>query len=261
MSSHHRRVIQQSRDILTPHPHDVLCGRGAGILKHAGNLRFRELVKNKQQEYLQLKKQQKIFLTQSIVFAVRNLSPPGRFLHRDGMGRWNEIGDQKANEKTAQSLREGAPKLKKVLEAKSQKRNHTAHQTHQTHQRGVFDSDYFSYYNAGASQIPALSTPPPICATPFQQSHQALPPASNISPCWYTEDRAILIDHKQEGWSSAYRCAPTHRQEIFHLVDESDSEPLNPQIGATCLDIQDICHLQNCLGLNQPQNEQNMNPL
>ncbi|CAB9508938.1 hypothetical protein SEMRO_367_G127850.1 [Seminavis robusta] len=113
-----KKASYQRRNIVEPHPHDVLCGRGASINNFIGNLRWRDLIKNKKQEYVQLHKLQRHILSESIVFAVRNLDPPGRFLQRDPVtGLWNDIGDQRANEKTAQALREGAPKLRKKIKA------------------------------------------------------------------------------------------------------------------------------------------------
>lgn len=48
-----------------------------------------------------------------MVEAVRNQSPPGRFLQKDGKtGLWNDIGDGRAREKTSQALREGAPVIR-----------------------------------------------------------------------------------------------------------------------------------------------------
>lgn len=56
------------------------------------------------------------------MYAVRQLNPPGRFLHRDkASGLWSDIGDHKANEKTAQALREGAPLLRKKLKSASKR--------------------------------------------------------------------------------------------------------------------------------------------
>jgi hypothetical protein len=91
-------------------------GRGASINNFAGNLRWRELIKDKRQEYLQLPKLQRHIVSDSIVFAVRNMDPPGRFLQQDPVtGLWHDIGDQRANEKTAQALREGAHKLRNKI--------------------------------------------------------------------------------------------------------------------------------------------------
>ena len=56
-------------------------------------------------------------ISRSIVDTVRNqLDPPGRFLEKDPQtGLWSEVGDKKALEKTAQTLRDGAAPLRKQL--------------------------------------------------------------------------------------------------------------------------------------------------
>ena len=63
-------------------------------------------------------KKQKMAISRSIVDAVRSLNPPGRFLEKNAeTGRWNDIGDRKAIEKTSQALRDGAASLRKQLSA------------------------------------------------------------------------------------------------------------------------------------------------
>lgn len=55
-------------------------------------------------------------ISRSIVEAVRNLNPPGRFLEKDlNTGLWFDVGDKKAVEKTSQALRDGAANLRKQL--------------------------------------------------------------------------------------------------------------------------------------------------
>jgi len=105
-------------DIPTPfiHPHDVLCGRGGGTNNHAGNEKFRALVNSKKVEYLHSVKREKPRVSRGIVRAVRNQHPPGRFLQKDEKsGLWYDIGDQKAQEKTSQALRERAPELRREI--------------------------------------------------------------------------------------------------------------------------------------------------
>ena len=68
------------------------------------------------QLYVTLPKRQKMLLSRSIVHAVRSQNPPGRFLQKDSKtDRWYDVGDQKAQEKTSQALREGAPDLRTKL--------------------------------------------------------------------------------------------------------------------------------------------------
>jgi len=56
-------------------------------------------------------------VAKSIVNAIRVQTPGGRFLQKDHeLNVWNDIGDQKATEKTSQALREGAPDIRTEME-------------------------------------------------------------------------------------------------------------------------------------------------
>lgn len=102
--------------IVTPHPNDVLCGRGGGSNNHPGNESFRELVNEVKFPYVNCPKREKPLIARRIVEAVRNQTPPGRFLSKDSKtGMWNDIGDGKAREKTSQALREGAPIIRDMI--------------------------------------------------------------------------------------------------------------------------------------------------
>lgn len=104
------------KEIPHPHPHDVLCGRGGGSNSWIGNSHWRMLVAANKQLYVTLPKRQKMLLSRSIVHAVRSQGPPGRFLQKDSKSDyWYDIGDQRAQEKTSQALREGAPELRTKL--------------------------------------------------------------------------------------------------------------------------------------------------
>jgi len=93
--------------ITEPHPNDVLSGRGRGINKHEGNQRWRDLISSNRPTYIETPRNQRPYITESIVKAVRALTPPGRFLAKDpNSGVWYEIGEEKANEKTAQAMRD-----------------------------------------------------------------------------------------------------------------------------------------------------------
>lgn len=106
------------RRIRTPHPHDVLCGRGGGINSHPGNRTFRDFVRERKNEYnLASNKAEKSSVAKEVINMVHSLSPPGRFLHRDPSGGlsggfWVEIDELKALAKTSQALREGAPTIR-----------------------------------------------------------------------------------------------------------------------------------------------------
>lgn len=100
----------------TPHDNDVLCGRGVTTNRHPGNESFRSLVNCNKELYVSSTKKQKMKISRSIVQAVRSLEPHGRFLEKDQQsGKWFDIGDKKAVEKTSQALRDGAAGLRKQL--------------------------------------------------------------------------------------------------------------------------------------------------
>jgi len=106
------------KDVPEPHAHDVLCGRGGGTNNHIGNSHWRMLVAANKQLYITLPKRQKMLLSRSIVNAVRSQNPPGRFLQKHGKTKlWFDVGDQRAQEKTSQALREGAPDIRKKVAA------------------------------------------------------------------------------------------------------------------------------------------------
>ena len=71
------------------------------------------LVAANKQLYVTLPKRQKMLLSRSIVNAVRSQNPPGRFLQKEAKSDlWYDVGDQRAQEKTSQALREGAPDIR-----------------------------------------------------------------------------------------------------------------------------------------------------
>jgi hypothetical protein len=104
------------RDITFPHEHDVLCGRGGGTNNHVGNMRWRMLVAQNKQLYVSLQNIEKNILSKSIVHVIRNQNPPGRFLRKDSYtGLWYDVGDQLAQGKTLQALRNGAKNIRSKL--------------------------------------------------------------------------------------------------------------------------------------------------
>lgn len=83
------------------------CGRGGLTNHHRGNKRFRDIVALHRPDYVRAPKIQKPSVARVIVRAIRNGDPPGRFLRKDEKaGKWIDIGDKKAAEKTSQALRE-----------------------------------------------------------------------------------------------------------------------------------------------------------
>lgn len=85
---------------------DVLLGRGGATNNHNGNQKFRVLVAEHQQQYLQARKRDKVVIARQIVQTVK--ATGGRFLKRgNDDATWIEVPDKRAQEKASQALREG----------------------------------------------------------------------------------------------------------------------------------------------------------
>mmetsp|Transcript_25214 Transcript_25214/g.37135 ORF Transcript_25214/g.37135 Transcript_25214/m.37135 type:complete len:308 (+) Transcript_25214:94-1017(+) len=128
---------QTSSSSIVVSENDVLCGRGGETNHHPGNVRYRTLVKSMQREYLDAKRRDKPRIARKIVDTISAMNPPGRFLKRDSKGCWNEIGINKAREKTSQALREGAPEIRDIYQGASL--NATS-ETHPVHSESVQQS-------------------------------------------------------------------------------------------------------------------------
>ena len=99
---------------------DVMLGRGRGTNFHAGNKRYRAIVEKYKDKYSVATRIEKPMIALEIVNQVRAWSPPGRFLKCDKTtGKWSDVGDKKAREKTSQALREpkqGEPKQEEGIQ-------------------------------------------------------------------------------------------------------------------------------------------------
>lgn len=85
---------------------DVLCGRGGGTNTQVGNRRFRTLVQEFQPTYLLCRRKEKPLIARTIVLIIRKRG--GRFLKKNEEDNgFYEVGDEKAEAKTSQALREG----------------------------------------------------------------------------------------------------------------------------------------------------------
>mmetsp|Transcript_21963 Transcript_21963/g.35929 ORF Transcript_21963/g.35929 Transcript_21963/m.35929 type:complete len:422 (-) Transcript_21963:103-1368(-) len=90
---------------------DVLNGRGQGVQRHPGNVKYRTLVFVNKTLYAKCPRNDKIKISRGIVAAVRKSG--GRFLDLDERTNiYTDIGDKKATEKTSQALREGQTKIR-----------------------------------------------------------------------------------------------------------------------------------------------------
>jgi hypothetical protein len=96
---------QQLVNVKDPLEHDVLLG-GAGDTKaHYGNVLWRALIDTNVRVFRRQSARDKSATTQSIVLAIRQQDPPGRFLQQDYFtGLWYDVGDVEARRRTSQTL-------------------------------------------------------------------------------------------------------------------------------------------------------------
>jgi hypothetical protein len=150
---------------------DVLSGRGGGTNQHEGNCFFRSLINKNREKYLRAKKNDKPFISLSIVNIVRKRN--GRFLKKDeSSGLWFEIGDAAAREKTSQALRQRAPEYRKQL----------FQQDNELLQRRTL---------AEATKLPLYSTPPmtPVSGISSLTSSDV----TNTSPLMHKSGNDIIL--------------------------------------------------------------------
>jgi hypothetical protein len=85
---------------------DVICARGKQAHSHPGNRRFRLSVSMILERYSKaMTKIDKSLIVSSVVDTVRQASPDGGFIKKQG-GCWFEVGDHIAREKVGQSFRD-----------------------------------------------------------------------------------------------------------------------------------------------------------
>jgi hypothetical protein len=94
---------QETAKKRTPHPHDVLYGRGdirGSIYQHAGNVQFRAWISERKPSYVLASLDEKTCIAREVISLVQNQDPPGRFLKPDPThtGWWMEVDDSKAME-------------------------------------------------------------------------------------------------------------------------------------------------------------------
>jgi hypothetical protein len=105
-----------SKNVVQLQPEDIVCGRGAQGSFHPGNRALRDLVKKHETTYLSSKRSEKPRIAMELMGILRSRGV--RFVKREKMGGrsiWIEIGDQSVYGKICQSLREGAPELRRWM--------------------------------------------------------------------------------------------------------------------------------------------------
>jgi hypothetical protein len=78
----------------SPNNNDVLCGRGELASAHSGNVQLRQIVSCRKSAYNSEKASavERAGIAYSIVWQIRGLSPPGRFLKLGADGCWHDVG-------------------------------------------------------------------------------------------------------------------------------------------------------------------------
>jgi len=105
-----------------PNSIDVLCGRGAAVNSHAGNLLFRRVVEANKPLYQECERHIKPLVAKSIVQSLETRG--GRFLKQQssssGKSNWIDIGTKAAISKTSQALRENSKDTRESLKVEQQ---------------------------------------------------------------------------------------------------------------------------------------------
>jgi len=97
----------EAYEVILPHHHDVLMGRGGKNNQHAGNENLRDMARAMRDRYKASAKKGKSNMSRELVQNVRDLDPPGRFLKRNPVtSDWEDVGDEIAREKVSQVLRD-----------------------------------------------------------------------------------------------------------------------------------------------------------
>jgi hypothetical protein len=217
------------RRIRSPHPNDVLSGRGGGINAHEGNKRFRELVALRKEDYnLAPNKAEKNRIATEVMDEVLQLDPPGRFLQRDssvpsGPAWWIEVDEAKALAKTSQALREGAPQIRMAHQdelqyraeaskdaAKRKRRQSIARKpgdTNTTRPRKVFKKDSVRAF-PGDSETP-------VAYAPVVRAERPIP--KKLTTDVYNRTLEKLQENVREAQATAY---DEEQQELRQQVEQ-----------------------------------------
>ena len=163
--------IEAAPEITFPTAFDVINGRGQGIQRHPGNMKYRTLVYLNKGLYAKCPRHDKSKISRGIVAAIRQVG--GRFLELDeASGVYNDIGDKKAYEKTSQALREGQSKIREQI-YKEMESNPNANLLLQHQEREISSEGYFGYsvqlllslYRASPANSQLLPSPAQEVAT------------------------------------------------------------------------------------------------
>jgi hypothetical protein len=134
---------------------------GRKAFNHVGNERFRKLVESRLEEYSNAAaKLEKSYILSDIVCEVRQRSPQGGFVKRDSSsGRWYEVGDFLAREKTSQAFRDALHDQYKSSNTAKKKRRQAEHGEKGYLDHGYLDhSSHSSLNHSSHSSVPQGSS-------------------------------------------------------------------------------------------------------
>mmetsp|Transcript_31408 Transcript_31408/g.75735 ORF Transcript_31408/g.75735 Transcript_31408/m.75735 type:complete len:518 (+) Transcript_31408:81-1634(+) len=95
--------IAKEEEPIEPVQQDILLGRGAGMMQHPGNIRFREFLELYQDKYDRAQRNRRGKVAAEVVATLTNQGV--RFLQVDGHGDWVNSDPAKAEEKVGQLFR------------------------------------------------------------------------------------------------------------------------------------------------------------
>jgi len=195
------RRIEAAPEITSPTDLDVINGRGQGIQRHPGNMKYRTLVYLNKGLYAKCPRPDKSKISKGIVAAIRQVG--GRFLEFDeASGVYNDIGDKKAYEKTSQALREGQSKTRKQIDEEKDPNSRVARLL-QNQQRVLSSEGYFGYE---LQLLLSLHRPDNLSAAGSSANHQQFAP----SPA------SEVVNLTAQAYSPYITPSPTANRQIFN---------------------------------------------
>lgn len=102
-----RKRRKYNKKIHTASCHDIISGRGHGVNRHAGNVKFREIISRYKLAYSTSSPPAKKQITLQVLAEIQKLNPPGRFLVQNLEAKiWEELPPGQSKRKISQALRE-----------------------------------------------------------------------------------------------------------------------------------------------------------
>lgn len=137
-----------------PGTNDVLIGRGKKCYQHSGNVKFRNLVAFKLDDYSAAKtKQEKSRILAAVMAEIRENSDNGGFLKNDpATGLWFEVGDFLAREKTSQAFRDALEDNYRSSNSSKKKRRRLINAESKQKNDVIFPTNTFSVIKYGLSK-------------------------------------------------------------------------------------------------------------